>query len=122
MERGRLLIIGREKDAVYAIRNVFELEALELELALGLDVGKAILVDRHIDLIIMDPHIGLEEDFDLLDFQLDHGLRVPICIVGGESTGVRRRIRSKQGIKVHSVPADGFKLLDFVRAYELEIA
>ena len=38
-----------------------------------------------------------------------------MVIVGGESTGVRRKVRSKKGVKVHSVPADGFKLLDFVK-------
>lgn len=119
METGRLLIVGQDKDSAYAIRNVFEMERLELELALGLDIAKEILTTRLIHLIVLDPAICLDDEFDLLDFQLDHGLEVPLVLVGGESTGVRRKVRSKKGIKVHSVPADGFKLLDFVREFEV---
>ena len=114
MERGRILIVGQKKDSAYAIRNVFDLERHELELALQLDIAKAILKERVIDLIVLDPAVCQQEDFDLVDFQLDHGLEVPIVIVGGESTGVRRKVRSKKGVKVYSVPADGFKLIDFV--------
>lgn len=115
MEKARILIIGQEKDSAYAIRNVFELEQHELELALNLDVAKAILKERQLNVIVLDPAVCLVEGFDLIDFQLDHGLLVPMVLVGGESTGVRRKIRSRGGIKVHSCPADGFKLLDLVR-------
>ncbi|MCA8960001.1 MAG: hypothetical protein KDC38_05790 [Planctomycetes bacterium] len=120
MEKGRLLIVGKDKDSAYAIRNVFESERLELELALQLDVAKTILTTRHIDLIILDPAVCMAKDFDLLDFQLDHGLVIPLVLVGGESTGVRRKVRTKQGIKVHTIPADGFKLLDFVHEFHPE--
>ena len=119
MERGRILVIGQKKDSAYAIRNVFDLERHELELALQLDVAKAILKERVIDVIVIDPQVCLQEDFDLIDFQLDHGLEVPVVIVGGESTGVRRKIRTKKGVKVHSVPADGFKLIDFVKEMQI---
>ena len=115
MEKARILIIGQEKDSAYAIRNVFELDQHEQELALNLDVAKAILKERHINVIVLDPAVCLVEGFDLIDFQLDHGLSVPLVLVGGESTGVRRKIRSRGGIKVYSCPADGFKLLDLVR-------
>ena len=120
MKKGRILILGNHKDSAYAMRNVFDLEPHELELALQLDVAKSILCDRRIDLIVLDPMVCLQEGFDLIDFQLDHGLRVPIVLVGGESTGVRRRFRSKGGVKVQSVPADGYKLIDFVREMESE--
>lgn len=115
MQKARILIIGQEKDSAYALRNVFEIERHEIELALQLDVAKAILRERWIDLVVLDPAVCLEDDFDLLDFELDHGLEVPLVIVGGESTGVRRKIRSRGGIKVHTCPADGFKLLDLIR-------
>lgn len=117
MKTGRLLIVGKDKDSAYAIRNVFETERLELELALNLDVAKTILTTRQVDLIVLDPAVCMVKDFDLIDFQLDHGLVVPLVLVGGESTGVRRKIRTKKGITVHSVPADGFKLLDFVAEF-----
>ena len=115
MERGRILILGQKKDSAYALRNVFDLGRHEIEIALQLDVAKAVLKERVVDLIVLDAQVCLQEDFDLLDFQLDHGLCVPIALVGGESTGVRRKVRSKQGVKVYFLPADGFKLLEFVR-------
>ncbi len=113
--KSRLLIIGRDKDSAYAIRNVFEMESHELELALHLDVAKSVMIERQVDLVVLDPVVCLQEDFDLIDFQLDHGIAVPMILVGGESTGVPRKIRSRGGIKVHSCPADGFKLIDVVR-------
>ncbi len=115
MERGRILIVGQKKDSAYAIRNVFDLERHELEVALQLDVAKAVLLERVIDLIILEPAVCLQDDFDLVDFQLDHGLEIPMVLVGGEASGARRKIRSRQSVKVHFVPADGFKLLEFVR-------
>ena len=117
MEMGRILIIGQEKDSAYAIRNVFELERYELELALQIDVAKSILTTRHIDLIVLDPHISCDENFDIIDFQLDHGLEIPIVVVGGELVGAKRKVRTRRGIQVYTVQADGYKLLDFVRAF-----
>ncbi|MFQ5653984.1 MAG: hypothetical protein ACE5GW_04555 [Planctomycetota bacterium] len=122
MEKGRVLIVGCDKDSAYAIRNVFELEHIELELALMLEVAKSVLLERHIDLIIIDARLCLQDDFDLIDFQLDHGLQVPMILVGGESTGVRRKVRSRRGVKVHALPADGIRLLEFVRGWAPVIA
>ena len=114
MRKGRILIIGHDRDAAYALRNVFEEEPYELEVTLQLEVAKQVLRDRHVDLAVVDATCCLDEGFDLIDFQLDHGLEVPILLVGGESTGVRRRVRSKQGIVVEYVDADGFQLLTHV--------
>ena len=115
MRKGRLLIIGHDRDAAYALRNVFENEPYELEVTLGLDVVKNVMRERHVDLIVVDATVCLEDGFDLIDFQLDHGLDIPIVLVGGESTGIRRRIRSKKGITVEYCDADGFQLIEYVQ-------
>ncbi|MFN0058277.1 MAG: hypothetical protein ACKVX7_07445 [Planctomycetota bacterium] len=115
---GRILIVGQEKDSAYAIRNVFELERFELELALQIDVAKSILTTRHIDLIVLEPQISCDENFDIIDFQLDHGLEIPIVVVGGELVGAKRKVRTRKNISVFTVHADGFKLLAFVRAFK----
>lgn len=115
MDKARVLIVGQEKDSAYALRNVFELDRHEIELALQLEVAKSILTERQIDAIVLDPAVCLQDDFDLIDFQLDHGFEVPMILVGGESTGVRRKIRTRGGVRVLYCPADGFKLLDLVR-------
>lgn len=115
MRKGRLLIIGHDRDAAYALRNVFELEPYELEVTLALDVAKSIMRDRHVDLVVVDAMVCLEDDFDLIDYQLDHGLELPLVLVGGESTGIRRRIRTRKGIQVDYVDADGFQLIEYVQ-------
>jgi len=114
MRKARLLIIGHNRDAAYALRNVFENESYELEVTLDLDVVKSVLRERAVDLIVVDATCCLESEFDLIDFQLDHGLNCPIGLVGGESTGIRRKIRSRKGIVVEYCDADGFQLIDFV--------
>jgi len=114
MRKGRLLIIGHDRDAAYALRNVFEMAPHELEVTMQLDVAKEVLRERHLDLIVVDATVCLDAGFDLIDFQLDHGLEVPLVLVGGESTGVRRKVRTKQGIQVDYVDADGFRLLSYV--------
>ena len=115
MRKGRLLIVGHDRDAAYALRNVFETEPYELEVALGLEVVKSVMRERHVDLVVIDATLCLGEGFDLIDYQLDHGLDIPMVLVGGESTGIRRKIRSKKGITVEYCDADGFRLLAYVQ-------
>ena len=115
MRKGRLLIIGHDRDAAYALRNVFETEPYELEVTLGLEVAKGVMRDRHVDLVIVDATVCMDEGFDLIDYQLDHGLDIPLVLVGGESTGIRRKIRSKKGITVEYCDADGFRLITYVK-------
>jgi len=76
-----------------------KMEPYELEVTLALDVAKGVMRERHVDLIVIDANCCLQEEFDLIDYQLDHGLEIPMVLVGGESTGIRRRIRSKKGIR-----------------------
>ncbi|HIA28328.1 MAG TPA: hypothetical protein EYN79_09525 [Planctomycetes bacterium] len=114
----RILIIGHDRDASYAMRNVFDNQPFELEICLGIAVAKSVLLERRIDLLIVDAQVCLEPEFDLIDFQIDHGVKIPVLLVGGENSGVRRSVRSKQGVHISYVDADGDLLLDWVSGCE----
>lgn len=118
-QKPRILIIGHDRDSAYALRNVFDNQPVELEIGLGVEVAKSVLLERRIDLLLVDAQVCLEPDFDLIDFQIDHGVKIPVLLIGGESSGVRRSVRSKQGVDVSYVDADAEQLLHWVQSCEV---
>lgn len=118
-QKPRILIIGHDRDSAYALRNVFDNQPYELEIGLGIEVAKSVLLERKIDLLLVDAQVCMQPEFDLIDFQIDHGVKIPVLLIGGESSGVRRSVRSKQGVEVSYVDADGDQLLGWVRSCEV---
>ena len=114
MQRQRILAIGLDRDSAYAIRNIFEFERHDIDVCTELDVARDVLIERTYDLLILDARVCSDEDFDMVDFQLDHGLNVPLLVLGSENTGLRRSLRTRQGIEVFHVDLDGHQLLETV--------
>ncbi len=117
MRRNRILVIGLDRDSAYAIRNVFEFERHEIDVCIEMEVVRDVLVERAYDLIVIDARVCQQEDFDLVDFQLDRGLRVPLIVIGSENTGLRRTLRSRQGLEVIHLDLDGHQLLETVGSW-----
>ena len=117
MRRNRILVIGLDRDSAYAIRNVFEFERHEIDVCIEMEVVRDVLVERAYDLIVVDARVCQQEDFDLVDFQLDRGLRVPLIVIGSENTGLRRTLRSRQGLEVIHLDLDGRQLLETVGSW-----
>lgn len=117
MQRQRILAMGLDRDSAYAIRNIFEFERHDIDVCTDLEVARDVLVERNYDLVIVDARICKDEDFDLIDFQLDRGLSVPMIVLGSENTGLRRSLRSRQGIEVVHVDLDGHQLLEAVNSW-----
>ncbi len=117
MRRHRILVLGLDRDSAYAIRNVFEFERHEIDVCLEMEVVRDVLVERAYDLIVVDARVCQHEDFDLVDFQLDRGLRVPLIVIGSENTGLRRTLRSRQGLEVVHLDLDGHQLLETVESW-----
>ena len=78
------------------------------------------LVERSYNLLLLDSRVCQDEDFDLVDFQLDRGLQVPLVVIGGENSGLRRSLRSRQGLQVIHVDLDGEQLLETVNNWNPE--
>jgi DNA-binding NtrC family response regulator len=117
MQRQRILVLGLDRDAAYAIRNIFEFERHDIDVCTELDLAREVLVERNYQLIIVDARVCMNEEFDLVDFQLDRGLEAPIIVLGSENTGLRRSLRSRQGLEVVHVDLDGHQLLETVNTW-----
>ena len=117
MKRQRILLLGLDRDSAYAMRNVFEFERHEVDVCIDLEVVRDVLVERSYDLVIVDARVCQLEEFDLVDFQLDRGLRVPLIVIGSENTGLRRSLRSRQGLEVIHLDLDGHQLLETVGSW-----
>ncbi len=117
MRRHRILVIGLDRDSAYAMRNVFEFERHEIDVTTEMEVVREVLIERAYDLIIVDARVCLLEEFDLVDFQLDRGLLVPLIVIGSENTGLRRSLRSRQGLEVVHLDLDGHQLIETVGAW-----
>jgi hypothetical protein len=99
------------------MRNVFEFERHEIDVCIDMVVVRDVLIERAYDLIIVDARVCQLEEFDLVDFQLDRGLRVPLIVIGSENTGLRRSLRSRQGLEVVHLDLDGHQLLETVGSW-----
>lgn len=120
MQRNRILVMGQDRDAAYAIRNLFEFERHDIDVSIEFEVIREALVERAYHLLLLDSRVCQDEDFDLVDFQLDRGLQVPLVVIGGENSGLRRSLRSRQGLQVIHVDLDGEQLLETVNNWNPE--
>ncbi len=117
MQHLRILTMGLDRDSAYAIRNIFEFERHDIDVCTDLEVARDVLIERNYDLMIIDARICKDEEFDLVDFQLDRGMNVPLIVLGSENTGLRRSLRSRQGLEVVHVDLDGHQLLETVNSW-----
>ncbi|MAJ28788.1 hypothetical protein CBD41_05175 [bacterium TMED181] len=117
MQRQRILVMGLDRDAAYAIRNIFEFERHDIDVCTELEMAREVLVERSYSLLIVDARVCMNEEFDLVDFQLDRGLNAPLIVLGSENTGLRRSLRSRQGLEVIHVDLDGHQLLETVNTW-----
>ena len=85
MNRGRILIMGQTKENSYEVRNLFDNRRFELEIALNKEMGKYILSNRLMDLIILHTEAIDEEVSEFFAFMNDKGISLPLVIVGEEA-------------------------------------
>ena len=76
MQRQRILVMGLDRDAAYAIRNIFEFERHDIDVCTELEMAREVLVERSYSLLIVDARVCMNEEFDLVDFQLEDGATV----------------------------------------------
>ena len=86
MQRGRILIMGQTKESTYEIRNLLDNKKYELEIALSKDVGKTILAQRHMNLLILHTEVLNEESKEFFDFLTAEGIELPVFILGEDAT------------------------------------
>jgi hypothetical protein len=92
MERGRILILGQTKENSYEVRNLFDNRRFELEFALNKEMGKFVLSNRLMNLLILHTEAIDEEATEFFAFLNDKGISIPVVIVGEDAASFREQI------------------------------
>ena len=92
MERGRILILGNTKENTYELRNLLDHRRFELEIALSRDVGKLVLSQRRMSLLILHTEAIDAETQEFFEFLEDKGIEIPIFLVGDEASRLRETL------------------------------
>ena len=103
MDRGRILILGQSKETTYEIRNLFDNKRFELEIALNQEVGKQVLANRQMSLIMIHTEM-LKEGDDFFRFLNDRAIEVPVLVLGEEASDYRQGDSSRNDIHCFDKP------------------
>jgi DNA-binding response OmpR family regulator len=116
MERGRILIIGNSKETTYEIRNLLDNRRFELEIALTPEVGRTILSERWMNLLIIHTELLDERSMKLFEFLADRDIEIPIMILGEEARKFRDVVRSRNEVECFEKPYPVDEMLSYIRA------
>ena len=89
MERGRILILGKSKENTYEVRNLLDNRKFEIEIALSVDVGRTVLSQRYMNLIIMHTEVSREEATEFFAYVDQQAVDLPLFVFGEETTQYR---------------------------------
>jgi len=115
MERGRILIIGTTKESTYEIRNLLDNRRFELEIALTPEVGKNVLSERWMSLLIIHTELLDERSAKLLEFLNDRDIDIPVMILGEQAGKFREAVRSRGGVGCFEKPYPVEEMLRYIR-------
>ncbi len=104
MERGRILIVGQTKESTYEIRNILDNKTYELEIALSRDVGKQILSQRRMNLLILHTEALTSEMEELFEFLEDKGIDIPVFLLGEEAKRLGESFSYHAGVRCFEKP------------------
>jgi DNA-binding NtrC family response regulator len=115
MERGRILILGNSKESTYEIRNLLDNRRYELEIALSPEVGKSILSERWMNLLIIHTEILDERSVKFFEFLADRDIDIPILILGEEAKKFREVVHSRNEVGCFEKPYPVDEMLSYIR-------
>lgn len=116
MHRGRILILGQTKESTYEIRNLLDHHRYELEIALSRDVGKLVLTQRKMDLLILHTESLDAEIEEFFEFLEEKGIEIPIFLLGEEASKFRETLPEKQEIACFEKPYPVERMLTSIAA------
>jgi DNA-binding NtrC family response regulator len=115
MDRGRILIIGNSKETTYELRNMLDNRRFELEIALSPDVGKTILSERWMNLLIIHTELLDDRSAKLFEFIADRDLEIPIIVVGEEAKKFRETFHSRNEVEFFEKPYPVDEMLSYIQ-------
>ena len=103
MDRGRILILGQSKETTYEIRNLLDNKRFELEIALNQEVGRQVLVNRQMSLIMIHTEM-LQSTEDFFAFLNERAIEVPVLVLGEEASRYSQENGSRNDIHCFEKP------------------
>ncbi len=116
MERGRILILGQTKENTYEIRNMLDNRCFELEIALSRDVGKMILTQRRMNLLILHTEALCTEMQEFFEFLEDRRIDIPVFLLGEEATKLAETVPTPTGVTCFDKPYAVDRMLTSIKA------
>ena len=92
MERGRILIIGENKETTYEIRSLLDNQRFELEIALSSEVGKLVLDSRQMNLVMIHSGIIQNDDLEFIHFVKHRANNLPVALLGDNADDIHREM------------------------------
>jgi DNA-binding response OmpR family regulator len=115
MERGRILILGQTKENTYEIRNLLDSKKFELEIALSKDVGKQILSQRQMNLLIIHTEMLNSESPEFFEFLEERGIELPVMLLGEETQRLRETLPAEASVRCFDKPYPVQEMLETIR-------
>ena len=115
MEQGRILIVGNTKESTYEIRNLLDNRRFELEIALSPEVGRSILSERWMNLLIIHTELLDEKSAKFFEFLVDREIDIPIMILGEEAGKYREALRCRNEVLCFEKPYPVDEMMTFIR-------
>ena len=116
MDRARILILGQTKESTYEIRNLLDNKRFELEIALSRDVGKMILAQRKMNLLILHTEAITTEMEEFFEFLEEKGIEIPIFLLGEEAKKFRETIPARTEVACFEKPYAVEEMLTSIKA------
>ena len=104
MQRGRILIMGQTKESTYEIRNLLDSKKYELEIALSKEMGKMILTQRQMNLLILHTEILNEESKEFFEFLSKEGVELPVFILGEDASRLAETVEAASNVSCFDKP------------------
>ncbi len=114
MERGRILILGSNKETTYEIRNLFDNQRFELEIALSAEVGKRVLSSRKMNLIMIHSDVLRGHDSEFLELLKNRDYKIPVVVMGDQLETVAA-VRNGGELRCFNKPYHPDDVISYIR-------
>jgi DNA-binding response OmpR family regulator len=115
MDRGRILILGNNKETTYEIRSLLDNQRYELEIALSPEVGKQVLTNRRMNLILIHSELLRGEKMEFLQFLRNRREPIPVAVLGEEAAALCRTVGLPGEVKFFEKPYCSEDFLNYIK-------
>ena len=116
MERGRILIMGENKETTYEIRSLLDNQKFELEIALSSEVGKLVLDSRQMNLVMIHSGMIQKDDMEFRNFVKQRSYNLPVALLGNNAVDLHREMDLHSEVQCFVKPYRVDDIVSFIKA------